>query len=77
MDEDMKRDAARWRWLVENAKRGAFHNGMVLNPKLLNGHRDRNRMMYSFVIRAINSAESVDLPMGEAIDREIMRSAND
>lgn len=69
--KSLRKDAKRYRWIAEHSNAGAKSNGMVLNQKLLNGHRHRNRMMYSFLISASDLGESVDLPLDEAIDREM------
>lgn len=63
--------ADRYDWIEKQANKGATNCGQVLNPNLLNGHRHRNRLMYSFLIRADNASEPVDMPIGAAIDAAI------
>lgn len=69
--EETRIKAARYDWIEKQANKGATNCGQMLNQNLLNGHRHRNRLMYSFLIRAENSSEPVDMTLGDAIDAAI------
>ena len=48
---DARRDAGRYRTIRENHQLGAFYNGQQANIALLNGQRDRNRLLISMILR--------------------------
>jgi len=47
--EGLRKDAERWKEVVCRIRTGAIHNGQKVNDKLINGHRDRNRILFSLI----------------------------
>jgi hypothetical protein len=77
---EAEKDAERYRWVKKQHKPGAYYNGQIVNDKLLSGHRDRNRILLSFMVKdqaASDYASPIAQNLDAAIDAAIAASKED